>query len=88
MFITHVIIIIKLEVSTVPIVTIFFCGCVPVMFVASYSVTYCIYIPGFGLQMVFVSLCNTPSHHHHYANLFDKVELINYLSDIFCRVCV
>ena len=29
-----------------PIVIIFFRGCVSEMFVASYSVTYCIYIPG------------------------------------------
>ena len=32
------------EVSTLPII-IFFRGCVPEMFVTSYSVTYCIYIP-------------------------------------------
>ena len=44
--IAHAIIIIKLEVSTVPIVIIFFRGCVPEMFAASYSVTYCIYVPG------------------------------------------
>ena len=44
--IAHVIIIIKSEVSTFPIVIIFFCGCVPEMFVTSYSVTYCIYILG------------------------------------------
>ena len=44
--IAHVIIIIKSEVSTLPIVIIFFRGCVPEMFVTSYSVTYCIYIPG------------------------------------------
>ena len=44
-FIAHVIIIIKSEVSTLPII-IFFRGCVPEMFVTSYSVTYCIYIPG------------------------------------------
>ena len=43
--IAHVIIIIKSEVSTLPIVIIFFRGCVPEMFVTSYSVTYCIYIP-------------------------------------------
>ena len=43
--IAHVFIIIKLEVSTSPII-IFFRGCVPEMFFASYSVTYCIYIPG------------------------------------------
>ena len=42
----HVIIIIKSEVSTFPIVIIFFRGCVPEMFVSSYSVTYCIYVPG------------------------------------------
>ena len=42
----HVIIIIKSEVSTFPIVIIFFRGCVPKMFVTSYPVTYCIYIPG------------------------------------------
>ena len=43
--IAHVIIIIKSEVSTFPIVIIFFRGCVPEMFVTSYSVTYCIYVP-------------------------------------------
>ena len=44
--IAHVIIIIKSEGSTLPIVIIFFGGCVPEMFVTSYSVTYFIYIPG------------------------------------------
>ena len=44
--IAHVIIIIKSEVSTYPIVIIFFRGCVPEMFVTSYSVTCCIYVPG------------------------------------------
>ena len=38
-------VIMKSEVSTFPIVIIFFRGCVPEMFVTSYSVTYCIYIP-------------------------------------------
>ena len=42
--IAHVIIIIKSEVSTIPIVIIFFRGCVPEMFITSYSVTYCIYV--------------------------------------------
>ena len=46
MSIAHVIIIIKLEVSTFPIVIIFFRGCVIEMFVTSYSVTYCIYVLG------------------------------------------
>ena len=44
--IAHVIIITKSEVSTFPTVIIFFRGCVPEMFVTSYSVTYCIYVPG------------------------------------------
>ena len=41
----YVIIIIKSEASTLPII-IFFRGCVAEMFVASYFVNYCIYIPG------------------------------------------
>ena len=44
--IAHVIIIIKSEESTLPIVIMSFRVCVPEMFVTSYSVTYCIYIPG------------------------------------------
>ena len=40
--IAHVTIIIKSEVSTFPIVFIFFRGCVPEMLVTSYCVTYCI----------------------------------------------
>ena len=45
-YISHVIIIIKSELSTFPIVIIFFRGCVPEMFVTSHSVTCCIYVPG------------------------------------------
>ena len=44
--IANAIIIIKSEVSTFPIVIMFFRGCVSEMFVISYSITYCIYIPG------------------------------------------
>ena len=44
--IAHVIIIIKSEVSTFPIVIKFFRGRVPEIFVTSYFVTYCIYVPG------------------------------------------
>ena len=44
--IAHVIIIIKSEVSTFPIVIIFFRCCVPEIFVTSHSVTYCTYVPG------------------------------------------
>ena len=45
-FITHLIIIFKSEVSTFPIVVIFFRGCVSEMVVLSYSVIHYIYIPG------------------------------------------
>ena len=41
----------------------------------------------FGLQIVFVSLYITSSHYHHCANLSEDIELVKYLSDIFCRVC-
>ena len=44
--IAHIIIIIKSEVSTFPIVIIVFHGYMPGMFVTSYSVTHCIYVPG------------------------------------------
>ena len=45
-FIAHVITIIKSKVSTFPIALIFFRGRVSELFVTSYYVTYCIYIPG------------------------------------------
>ena len=93
----HVIIIIKLEVSTFPIVIIFFRGCVSEMFLTSYSVTYCIKIPGkpglfmvsannrirFVLKIVFVCLYITQSHYHHCANLSEDIELVKCLSDIY-----
>ena len=41
----------------------------------------------FGLQIVLVCLYSTPSHYHHCANLFEDIELIKCLSEIFCRVC-
>ena len=44
--IAHVIMIIKSEVSTFSIVIIFSRGCVPEMYVTSYFITYCKYIPG------------------------------------------
>ena len=43
--IAYVITIIKSQVSTFPIVIIFFRGCVPEMLVTSYSATNCIYVP-------------------------------------------
>ena len=42
----------------------------------------------FGLQIVLVCLYSTPSHYHHCANLYEGIEIIKCLSDIFCRVCV
>ena len=41
----------------------------------------------FGLQIAFVGLYSTPYHYHHCANLSEGIELIKFLSDIFCRVC-
>ena len=41
----------------------------------------------FGLQIVLVFLCSTPSHYHPCANLSEGIEVIKCLSDIFCRVC-
>ena len=79
-------------------------GCVSEIIVASYSVTYCIYIPKkrefgfiiilqfmmsansrmrFGLTIVFIYLCTTPSHCHHCANLSEDIELIKCLSIYF-----
>ena len=66
--IAHVIIIIKSEVSTFPIVIIFFCGCVPEMFVTSYSVTYCIYILG-KLGICF----------HYYCAVYDEFKYLDTL---------
>ena len=91
-----------------PLFSYFFHGYVPEMFVTSYSVTYCIYIPGklgigfisivqflmstnsrirFGLHIVFVCWCITPSHYHHCETLSEDIERIKCLSDIICRVC-
>ena len=56
--IAHVIIIIKSEVSTFPIVFIVFRRCVPEMFIPSYCdiiITYCIYISG-NREFVFISI--------------------------------
>ena len=41
----------------------------------------------FGWEIIFVYLYITPSHYHHCANLSEDIELIKFLSDIFCRVC-
>ena len=61
--IAHVIIIIKSEVSTFPIVIIFCRGCVPEMFVTSYSVTNCIYVPG-----------KPGNCFHHYCAVYDECK--------------
>ena len=62
-FIAHVIIIIKSEVSTFPIGIIFFRGRMSEMFVTSYSVTHCICIPG---NLGFCS--------HHYCAVYDECK--------------
>ena len=62
-FIAHVIIIIKSEVLTFPIVIIFFRGRVFQMFITSYSVTYYIYIPG---KLGFCS--------HHYCAVYGECK--------------
>ena len=67
--IAHVIVIIKSEVSTFPIVLIFFRRCVPEMFVTSYSVTYCMYVPGKP------GIC-----FHYYCVVYDECKY----SDTFC----
>ena len=41
----------------------------------------------FGMKIVFVYFCITPSHYNHCANLSEDMELIKCLTDIFCRVC-
>ena len=61
--VVHFIIIIKSEVSTFPIVIIFFRGCVPEMFVASHSITNCIYVPGKP------GICI-----HHYCAVYDECK--------------
>ena len=63
------VIIIKSEVSTFPIVIIFFRGCVSKMFVTLYSVTYCIYIPG-----------KLGNGFHYYCAVYDVCKW----SDTFC----
>ena len=106
--IAHVIIIIKSEVSTLPIVIIFsvvvclrcllrhiltlnaytfrenrdFIFIIIVQFIMSLNSWI-----RFGLQIVFVCLCITPSHYHHCGNLYEDIGLIKCLSDMFCRVC-
>ena len=74
-FIAHVIIIIKSEVSTFPIVIIFVRGCVPEMFVTSYSVTYCLYVPG-KLEICF----------HYYCAVYDECKYSDtfWLADRTC----
>ena len=62
-FIAYVIIIIKSEVSTFPIVIIIFRGRVAEMCVTSYSVTYDLYIPG-KLGFCF----------HHYCAVYDECK--------------
>ena len=40
----------------------------------------------FALQIVLVCLYRTPSHYHHCAKLYEGIEFIKWLPDIYCRV--
>ena len=106
--IAHVIII-KSEVSTLPIVIVFFsvimclrCLLHDILSLIAYSFrenrdfVFIIIVQfimsaktriRFGLKIVFVCLYITLSHYHHCANLFADIELMKWLSDIFCRLC-
>ena len=70
----HVIIIIKSKVTTLPIIIIFFRGCVHEMFVTSYSVTYCINIPGKP------GFC-----FHYYCAVYNGVQIVGYV--LACWSC-
>ena len=107
--IAHVIIIIKSEVSTYPIVIMFFsvvvclrCLLHHILLLIGYTFrenrefVFIIFVQfmmsansriRFGLSIVFIYLCATPSHYHQCENLSDNIELIKCLSNIFCRVC-
>ena len=93
-FVTHLIIIIKSEVSIFPIVVMLFHDCVSEQVVPSYFVIHYIYIYIYMIGCIMTcrlrSLCLqiTPSHYHHYADLPKSIELLKCLSGICCQVCV
>ena len=41
-----------------------------------------------GRDIVFLFLYNTPFHYHHYAELSEDIAHIQYISGIFCGVCL
>ena len=97
--IAHVIIIIKSEVSTFPIVIVFSavvclrCLLYHILSLVAYPEFVFIIIVQFmmsahirirfGLQIVLVYLYSTPSHYYHCANLSEGIDLIKCLSDLF-----
>ena len=93
MSVAHVIIIIKSEVSTFPIVILLL---IAYTFRENREFVFIIIVQfmmtensqiRFDLKIVFVYLYITPSHYHHCASLSEDIELIKCLSDIVCRVC-
>ena len=88
-----------LEVSTFPIVVIFFRGCVSEMVVLSYSVIYYIYISGtqgpcfnywcsvYWCSVYFICLQIKLSQYHHYALIW-RHWTNKMLVRLCCRVCV
>ena len=91
-FITHLIIIIKSEVSTFPIVVLFFRGCVSEMVVLSYSVIYYIYIPMFSLWHLqtigYIMACRSCSFvcrlHHLIIIIMQTKMLVRYMLPSVC----
>ena len=95
-FIAHVIIIIKSEVSSFPLLS-YFSVVVCLRCLLHHILSRIAYTfrenwdfllrIRYGLQIVFVCLYITPSHYHHCAKLSVDIELMKCLPDIFCRVC-
>ena len=82
--IAHVFIIFKSEVSTFPIVIIFFRGCVPEMFL-HHILSLIAYTFRENREFVFIIIVQFMM--YHCANSSEGIEFIKCLSDIFCRVC-
>ena len=62
-----------------------FRGCVSDVAVPPYAANNRLH---YGLVVVYGYLHATLPHYYHYAELSEGIELLKYLSDIFCRVCV
>ena len=100
-YITHLIIIIKSELSTFPLVVIFFHNCVlQVVIPSSWEIWVLLLLLLCSLTMctnnwahydpmvVYIFLHITLPHYHHYADVSESTELLKCLSGTFCQVCV